>query len=125
MRLTSPASTVPEPISTNVSTPSATSDWMAWVNRTGAVSCSISSSPTRSWDSIALVTVDMNRVDIGANPTASIAGRNRSAAAPISGLWNAPVTRRRITLPPASLTRSETSATPCSRPEMTTWPGQL
>src|ERR671935_4289 len=93
IRFTSPDSTLPGPISTNVFAPSFINDCAACVKRTGAVSCSRTSGPIRFAFSTRAVTVDMNGAVGSLNLTLSSAGRKRSAALATSGEWNAPETR--------------------------------
>jgi len=86
IRFTSPDSTPPGPTSTNVRTPSPTSACTDWVNRTGAVTCSISRPGTRSAVSSLLETVDMKRVFSSPKWAARRAGSSLWAASSTSGL---------------------------------------
>ena len=79
----------------------------------------------RSTVSSLLDTVDMSRVFSSPKWAARTTGSRRWAASSTSGLWNAPETRSRTTFAPSSRAFSPTAATPPSRPEITSWPGQL
>ena len=122
------ASTVPEPISTNVShaVGGQRLHGLGEPHRRASAARSAAQAPARAV-SIALVTVDMNRVDSSAR-TRPPRRRARTARRrrPSAGCGTPPRRAAGSTLPPASLDPlGQTSATPCSRPEITTWPGQL
>ena len=117
---------MPGPTSTKVVTPPWTSSRAACVNRTGAVSWSTSSEPSRVAGSIFAVTVDMNGAIGSWKRTRSIAGLRRLPAFPTSGLWNAPETFSLMALRAPRLSASaQHSSTASFSPEMTIWPGQL
>ena len=96
IRRTSPASTDPGPISTNVPTPRSRSYATDCVKRTGAVSCSTSRRGIASACSSPLLTVEKNGIVGSRNSTCSTAARSVGSAEAVSGLWKPPETLRRI-----------------------------
>ena len=96
IRLSSPASTLPGPISTNVASGRELGGRAACIatQRTGAVSCSarsrLASAPVVTGSPLALAMTGKRRV--ARRRTAPSASRSPSTAGAMSGEWNAPLT---------------------------------
>ena len=111
---------MPGPTSTKTFTPWRISSRAACLNRTGAVSCSTRSAAIFCAGSIFAVTVETNGAIGSLIFARSIAGRSRSAARSMSGLWKAPETRSLTVLRAPSRSASvQHSSTDGFWPEMT------
>src|SRR6185437_11055115 len=127
MRLVKPASTLPAPISTRLSTPS---DFIASTlsrQRTRPVTCSTRRARMASGSLTgAAVTLAMSGTAGGAMATAASASRITAAAGAISAQWKGALTGSRIERrAPRSAASATARSTAALSPLTTTWPAAL